>query len=84
MLGRLEREIEGRRLPIEFRDLIVTRAGVAIRSFTAKGGEFYLEGLDPGEYVLQVERDPACVATIQVTDVPQTELGAVLCAPAAR
>jgi len=81
VFGRLEREVEGRRVAIEFRDLAVTRAGVAMRSFTAKDGEFYIEALEPGEYVLRVERDPACVATIQVTDVALSDLGAVLCAP---
>lgn len=84
VFGRLEHEVEGRRVPVEFRDLTVTRAGIAIRSFTAKGGEFYIEALEPGEYTVQVERDPACVATIQVTDVALIDLGAVLCAPAGR
>jgi outer membrane usher protein len=99
VLGRLEHEVKGRRVPIEFRELKVTRAGVDVRSwealygpgffiqsFTAKGGEFYIEQLEPGEWMLQVEKDPACVATIRVpeTDVALTDLGAVLCAPAGR
>jgi outer membrane usher protein FimD/PapC len=97
VLGRLEQEVEGRRVPIEFRELKVTRAGVDrrswealygprffIQSFTAKGGEFYIEQLDPGEWMLEVEKDPACVATIRMpeTDAALTELGAVLCVPA--
>jgi len=84
VFGRLEREVKQRRVPIEFRELKVTRAGVEIRGFTGKGGEFYIEALDPGEYVLRVEADPACVATIQVTDVALMDFGAVLCAPAGR
>ena len=84
VFGRLEQEVRQQRVPIEFRELKVTRAGVEIRAFTGKGGEFYIEALDPGEYVLRVERDPACVATIRVTDVALMDFGAVLCAPAGR
>jgi outer membrane usher protein len=99
VLGRLEHEVKGRRVPIEFRELKVMRTGVDVRSwealygprffiqsFTAKGGEFYIEQLETGEWMLQVETDPACVATIQVpqTDEALTDLGAVLCAPAQR
>lgn len=97
IIGRLEQEVEGRRVAVEFRELKVTRAGVDrgswealygpryfIQSFTARGGEFYIEQLEPGEWALEVEHDPACVATIRVpeTDAALTELGAVLCAPA--
>jgi len=97
ILGRLEREVKGKRVPIEFRELKVTRTGVDVRaweelygpdffiqSFTAAGGEFYIEQLEPGEWLLQVPGDAACVATIRVpkTDEALTELGAVLCAPA--
>jgi len=96
VIGRLEREAEGKRVPIEFRELKVTRAGADrrsweaiygprffIQSFTARGGEFYIEQLEPGEWTLEVEKDPACVATIRVpeTDAALTELGAVLCVP---
>jgi len=82
--GRLEQELKQQRVPIEFRELKVTRAGVEIRAFTGKAGEFYIEALDPGDYVLRVEADPACVAAIQVTDVALLDVGAVLCAPAGR
>jgi outer membrane usher protein len=82
--GRLEQEIQQQRVPIEFRELIVMRADVEIRAFTGRGGEFYIEALDPGEYELRVEADPACVATIRVTDVALMDFGAVLCAPAGR
>ena len=99
VLGRLEREVKGQRVPIEFRELKVTRTGVDrrswealygpgffLQSFTPTGGKFYIEVLEPGEWLLQVEGDPACVVTIRVpeTDVALTELGAVLCAPAGR
>jgi len=95
VLGRLERELEGKRVPIEFRELKVTRTGVDLRSwealygpdyfiqsFTAKTGEFYIEQLEPGEWRLEV-KDPACVATIKVPETEEalTDLGAVLCAP---
>jgi len=84
VFGRLEQEVKQQRVPIEFRELKVTRAGVEIRAFTGKGGAFYIEALDPGEYVLRVEADPACIATIRVTDVALMDFGAVLCAPAGR
>jgi outer membrane usher protein FimD/PapC len=84
VLGRLEQEVKQQRVPIEFRELKVTRAGVETRAFTGRGGEFYIEALDPGEYVLRVEADPACVATIRVTDAALTDFGAVLCAPVSR
>lgn len=95
VLGRLEREVKGKRVPVEFRELKVTRAGVDVRawealygpdyfiqSFTAKGGEFYIEQLEPGEWQLEV-KDPACVATIKMpkTEEALTDLGVVLCAP---
>ena len=85
----------GKRVPIEFRELKVTRAGADVRaweslygpdyfiqSFTAKGGEFYIEQLEPGEWQLEV-KDPACVATIKVPETEEalTDLGVVLCAP---
>ena len=84
VLGRLEQEVKQQRVPIEFRELKVTRAGAEIRAFTGKDGEFYIEALDPGEYVLRVEADPACVATVRVTDAALMDFGAVLCAPAGR
>ncbi|HEX9182674.1 MAG TPA: fimbria/pilus outer membrane usher protein [Burkholderiales bacterium] len=83
-IGRLEQEVRQQRVPIEFRELKVTRAGVEMPAFTGKGGEFYVEALEPGEYVLRVERDPACTATIQVTDMPLQDFGDVLCSPAGR
>jgi len=96
VLGRLEREVEGKRVAIEFRELKVNRAGADIRaweklygpdyfiqSFTAKGGEFYIEQLEPGEWRLRAATDPACVATIKVpkTEEALTDLGVVLCTP---
>ena len=84
VFGRLEQEVKQQRLPIEFRELKVTRAGIEINAFTGKGGEFYIEALDPGEYELRVEKDPTCAATIQVTDMALTDFGAVLCAPTGR
>jgi len=99
ILGRLEREVEGKRVPIEFRELKVMRVGVDkrswealygpgffVQSFTAKGGEFYVEQLEPGEWLLQVEGDEACVAKIRVPETEEalTELGTVLCKPAPR
>jgi outer membrane usher protein FimD/PapC len=86
VFGRLERDIDGRRVAIEFRELRVVRDGKSVDVFTARRGEFYIENAEPGSYVLQVTQDPACTATIVVpkSDQAVTDLGAVLCTPAAR
>lgn len=99
ILGRLVQEVNGERIPIEFRELKVTRTGVDVRaleqlygpdyfiqSFTGRGGEFYIEQLEPGEWRLQAVMDPTCIATIKVpkTEEALTDLGAVLCTPPRR
>lgn len=83
--GVLVREQDGKRLPIELRELRVKGNGRAIDAFTARRGEFYIEDLEPGEYLLQIDKDPACTARISVpkTDQPMVDLGTVLCAPRA-
>ena len=84
--GSLVLERDGRRIPLELRELEVTRGERRLESFTARRGEFYFEDLEPGDYVLRVRGDPPCTATIRVqrSDQPFMDLGAVPCAPAAR
>lgn len=79
--GRLEHEIGGERRAIELRDIVLTRNGKTADSFVGRRGEFYLEGLEPGDYRLRVQQDPVCEARISIpeTDEPITDLGTVLC-----
>jgi outer membrane usher protein len=81
--GRLEQEVEGERRPIELRDISLTRDGKTSESFVGRRGEFYLDGLDAGDYRLQVQQEPACEARIRIpeTGEPVTDLGNVLCVP---
>jgi outer membrane usher protein len=72
----------GRWSPLEFREIRLTRGDAVIPGFTARRGEFYLEGVEPGEYRLRVDGDPACTADIKVPDQAQamTDVGTVACA----
>lgn len=76
----------GKEQPLEFRELRLEREGVVLRSFTARRGEFYVEGVEPGEYVLRLETGVACSARIVVPkDLgAMTEIGKVVCGAAAR
>ena len=49
--GRLVEERDGRELPIELRELKITRNGQSVDSFTARRGEFFLEN-STLEYIL--------------------------------
>ena len=82
--GSLTSEQDGKRVPLELRELKVTGAGRSFDSFTARRGEFYFENLEPGEYSVQVTGDQPCTATIRVqrTEQPFLDLGALPCAPA--
>jgi outer membrane usher protein len=79
--GSLVRERDGKREPLEMRELKVTRGERRFDSFTARRGEFYFEDLEPGDYTLHVQGDRPCTATIRVqkTDQPFADFGAVPC-----
>jgi outer membrane usher protein FimD/PapC len=72
---------DGKRMPLEMRDTRLSRGDVMIAGFTARRGEFYFEGLEPGDYLLQVDAAPACAARVAVPEGagPMTELGIVIC-----
>ena len=72
---------DGKRLPLEFREIKLIRGDAVIPGFTARRGEFYFEGVQPGEYQLQLDADSACVASINVPDPAgaMTDVGTVAC-----
>ena len=64
--------------------LTVQTARGPVESFLGADGEFYLEGLTPGAYVLEVASgDIRCHATLQVPDsaAPVVRVGALSCVP---
>jgi len=79
--GALVIERDGKRVPLDLRELAVSGAGRSFSSFTAQRGEFYFEDLEPGDYTLRVQGTPSCTATIRVrhTADPFLDLGAVPC-----
>lgn len=72
---------DGQRRPLEFREIRLTRGDVVIQGFTARRGEFYIEGVEPGQYRLVLEGTPACSARIVVPDPAEamTDVGSVVC-----
>ncbi len=72
---------EGKRMPLEMRDIRLSRGDAAIAGFTARRGEFYFEGLEAGEYVLRSDAAPACIARFTIPEGAgtMTELGVVIC-----
>jgi outer membrane usher protein FimD/PapC len=86
VFGALVEVRNGKRIPLEFREISLTRGDAVIRAFTARRGEFYVEGVEPGAYELRPDGDPVCTARITVPDPAEamTDLGTVLCEPARR
>ncbi len=74
------------RVPLEFRDFRLQRDGREFPGFTARRGEFYMEGLEPGAYQLRAEGKPACTAQLIVPPLAgaMTDVGSVMCETAAR
>jgi hypothetical protein len=73
-------------MPLEFRDIRLTRVGATVAGFTARRGEFYLEGVEPGEYELRAYGEPACAARVVVREPTGTmsDVGVVTCEAIAR
>ncbi len=86
IVGTLVEERNGDRVPMEFREVRLVRAGDVLKSFTARRGEFYIEGIEPGVWELQQDTGGLCVARIEVPALTQsvTEVGTLVCAPAPR
>lgn len=79
--GQLILEQDGRRTPLQVRELKVSRGERTFDAFTARRGEFYFENLEPGEYTVRARGEPVCTAVIHVrkSDEPFVDLGPVLC-----
>ena len=84
-LGVLVEQRNGAFVPLEFRELTLTRGEQVIKGFTARRGEFYIEGVEPGEYLLQLNGGAPCTARLRVPDDAGgiTDVGTLTCvAPA--
>jgi outer membrane usher protein len=81
VFGVLAEQRDGSLVPLEFRELTLTRGTEVTKGFTARRGEFYVEGVEPGEYLLQLNGTAPCSARIRITDdaQPMTDIGTVLC-----
>jgi outer membrane usher protein FimD/PapC len=77
---------DGQRIPLEFREISLTRGEAVIRAFTARRGEFYVDSVEPGEYLLRTDDEPVCNASITVPSPAEamTDVGAVVCEPLRR
>lgn len=77
---------DGKPAPLEFREIALARGEAVIRSFTARRGEFYVEGVAAGDYLLRTDGDPPCAVRIRVPDPAEamTDVGTLVCEPAAR
>jgi outer membrane usher protein FimD/PapC len=59
---------DGRPAPLEFRELTLTRDAEVIKGFTARRGEFYVEGVEPGVYTLRLGGVTPCSAIVRVPE----------------
>jgi len=77
---------DGVRVPLEFREISLKRDAAVISAFTARRGEFYVEGVDAGDYLLQLDGKPSCTATLTFKDQGEamTDVGTVICTTGAR
>jgi outer membrane usher protein len=86
IVGMLMEIRDGKPTPLEFREIGLVRGDTVIRSFTARRGEFYVDGVEPGEYLLQQDTGVACSVRIHVPDLTDamTDIGTAVCQPAPR
>jgi outer membrane usher protein FimD/PapC len=84
VIGVLVGRKNGTTAPLEFRELTLTRGAEVIKGFTARRGEFYVEGVEPGEYQLQLNNGAPCTARLRVPDDAgaMTDVGTLTCVPA--
>jgi outer membrane usher protein FimD/PapC len=82
--GVLVGQRNGALAPLEFRELTLTRGADVIKGFTARRGEFYVEGVEPGEYLLQLNNGAPCTARLRVPDDAgaMTDVGTLTCVAA--
>jgi outer membrane usher protein len=82
VMGRVEILDHGATLVPAYGRLVVSLGGTTIESPVGGGGEFYLEGIEPGAHPATVEHDDVpCSFTLVVPDdgSPVTRLGLVRC-----
>jgi outer membrane usher protein FimD/PapC len=86
IVGLLVEVRDGKSSPLEFREIRLVRGDTILRSFTARRGEFYVEGVEPGEYLLRQDTGGACSVRIRVPDLADTmtDIGTAVCEPAMR
>jgi len=86
IVGTLVGRRDGRDAPLEFREIRLVRDGSTLKGFTARRGEFYLEGVEPGVYELRADGDPACSGRVVVPELTAavTSVGDVVCHPPSR
>jgi outer membrane usher protein FimD/PapC len=84
--GVLVEQRNGVLAPLEFREMTVTRGANVVKGFTARRGEFYVEGVEPGEHMLQLNNGASCTARLRVPDDAgaMTDVGTLTCVPTAR
>jgi outer membrane usher protein FimD/PapC len=84
--GVLFEQRDGISVPLEFRELTLSRGNAVMRGFTARRGEFYIEDVEPGEYLLRANGGEPCSARLRVPDDagPMTNTGTLNCVPPAR
>lgn len=72
---------DGKPEPLEFKEIVLVRGDVSIQSFTARRGEFYVDGVEAGEYQLRLDANPRCSAHIRVPEHGEAmmDLGTVVC-----
>ena len=77
---------DGKQTPLEFRDIRLSRKEGTVAGFTARRGEFYVEGVEPGAYELRAYGEPGCVARVVVPEPTgaMSDVGVVICEAAAR
>ncbi len=86
VLGVLVAQRNGAAVPLEFRELTLSRGSAVIKGFTARRGEFYVEGVEPGEYFVRLGNGSPCTARLRVPDDAGaiTDVGTLICVPDAR
>jgi outer membrane usher protein len=79
--GILLHAADSKPVPLEFRELRLIRGNATIRSFTARRGEFYFDGVEPGSYDLRLDGEPSCTAvlTVPANVSGMTDVGQVRC-----
>lgn len=66
--------------PLEFRELRLTRDGGSLPGFTGRRGEFYVEGVQPGTYRLDLQGEPACAVSLEIPQATGLiDIGTVRC-----